>query len=132
MELVNGADVDRGTEGERALLLVTYILHGLCFTLITTLAAVIINYVKIRETQSAFIRSHHRWLLRTFWWGLLGLALCGLMFFSAFFSLFLGPGALGAFGLGPIAFIALGVWWLYRVIYGAIHFFEGRPMPVPA
>lgn len=117
MEQLDIVNTDRGTEAERGVLLVTYILHGLCFTVITAIIALTINYIKIRDTQSAFIRSHHRWLLRTFWWGLFWAVLC---FASSFI------------GIGLIGFLALGIWWLYRVIYGVINFFENKPMSVPA
>ncbi len=114
MEVIDQHTNDWGGENERVVLLVTYVLHGLSFAGITALIAVIINYVKIKEAQSAPIRSHHRWLLRTFWWGILWAAICF---------------ALSFVGIGLIGFLILGVWWLYRVIYGAINFFERKPMP---
>ena len=114
MEVIDQSSSEWGSENERVTLLVTYVLHGLSFIGITAIIAVIINYVKIKETRSDPIRSHHSWLLRTFWWGILWSVICF---------------ALSFVGIGLIGFLVLGVWWLYRVIYGAINFFERKPMP---
>ncbi len=114
--ITNAAPVaDVGGEAERTTLLITYVLHALApFTALTAIAAVIISHIKVRETQSAFIRSHHSWLIRTFWWGLLWAAICGVLTLVV----------IGVFG-----FVALGVWWLYRTIRGFINYGERRPMP---
>lgn len=108
--------VDAGTEAERNLLLITYILHALApFNGLTSVIAVIISHIKINETGSAFVRSHYSWLIRTFWWGLLWSVICGVLTFVL----------IGAFG-----FVVLGVWWLYRVIRGFLNYSDRKPMPV--
>lgn len=114
MDVIEQSNNEWGGDNERVTLLVAYVLHGLSFTGITALIAVIINYIKIKETRSEPIRSHHRWLLRTFWWGILWSVICLMLSFV---------------GIGLIGFLILGVWWLYRVIYGAINFLERKPMP---
>lgn len=106
---------DHGSDADRQMLTITYLLHALApFTGITGIAAVIISFIKVNETQSAFIRSHHRWLLRTFWWGLLWGAICFVLTFVF----------IGIFG-----YLVLGVWWLYRTIRGFINYSERRSMP---
>lgn len=107
---------DTGSEAERNTLLITYVLHGLApFTALTAaVIAVIISHIKVRETNSAFIRSHHSWLIRTFWWGLLWSLICG---------------ALTLLLVGYVGFAVLAVWWLYRTIRGFINYNEKRPMP---
>lgn len=106
---------DTGTEQERTVLLVAYVLHGLAvFNGLTAIAGVIVNHIKVDETASAFIRSHHRWLIRTFWWGLLWSLVCAALTFVL----------VGAFG-----FLVLAVWWLYRIVRGALNYSERRPMP---
>ena len=109
METSNSAvnSIDGGSEAERSTLLITYVLHALApFTALTGIIAVIISHIKVGETQSPFIRSHHSWLIRTFWWGVLTMVV------------------IGVFG-----FIVLGIWWLYRTIRGFINYSEKRPMP---
>ena len=107
--------IDAGAEGERSMLLVTYILHALApFTALSAIIAVIISHIKVKETQNEFIRSHHSWLIRTFWWGLLWTLICIPLVLVL---------------VGALGFVLVGVWWLYRTIRGFINFNERKPMP---
>ena len=109
------ASGDWGNPPERDTLLITYLLHGFgAFTGITAFIALIISLIKIKETRSELIRGHHSWMLRTFWWGLFWSAVCFVLTFVA---------------VGLVGFFILWLWFLYRVIYGAINFFERKPMP---
>lgn len=107
---------DAGSEAERSTLLITYILHSLApFTGgLTGLIAAIISHIKVRETQNAFIRSHHGWLIRTFWSGLLWLAIAY---------------ALMILLVGYLVYAVAAVWWLYRTIRGFVNYNERRPLP---
>ena len=49
--------------------------------------AVILNYVKRSEARGTWLESHFRWQMRTFWFGLLWVVLCG-----AFIVMTLGLG----------------------------------------
>lgn len=107
---------DTGGEAERSTLLITYILHSLApFTGgLTGVIAAIISHIKVRETQSHFIRSHHSWLIRTFWWGLLWLVISyGLMILL----------------VGYAIYAVAALWWLYRTIRGFVNYNESKPMP---
>lgn len=115
---------------------VIYLLHG--FSILTgilgaatvigafltgwpSIIAVILNYVKRGEVRGTWLESHFRWQIRTFWYGLLWVCLCGL-----FVLLTLG---LGIF----IVWVPLGivtVWFIYRVIRGWTALTSGRPMYV--
>jgi uncharacterized membrane protein len=101
---------------ERNVLLVTYVLYGLsCFLLVTAVAAVVINHIKISELERGSTAwTHHRWLLRTFWFTLLWSLVC----------LILTPLFIGFLG-----YLVLWLWCLYRFIRGVITFAEHRPMP---
>ena len=84
-----------------------------------SLIAVVLNYVKRSEVRGTWLDSHFRWQLRTFWFGLLWVVLCGL-----FVVVTLGIGLL-------IAWLPLGivaVWFIYRVIRGWLALRDGRPM----
>lgn len=113
--------VAQPSENERNLLLVAYVLYGITpFTGgITAVAGVIINHLKVNETAGSYLGSHHRWLLRTFWFGLLWTVLCTLLMFTVI----LIP-------LAWIGFVAVGIWTIYRVVRGAIRFADKQPMPV--
>ena len=43
-----------------------------------SLIAVILNYIKRGDVRGTWLESHFRWQIRTFWYGLLWVALCGI------------------------------------------------------
>src|SRR5215468_8074288 len=81
---------------ERSLVNWTHLIYGLhAFSLLTgilgtatvvgafltwwpSIIAVILNYVKRSDVRGTWLESHFRWQIRTFWFGLLWVALCGL------------------------------------------------------
>lgn len=109
-------DAAQATEGERGALMIAYVLDALApFTgYLAAIASVIISHIKINETDNAFIRSHHSWLIRTFWWSLGWSVLFGLL--TIVF-------------VGFIGLLGLVVWWLYRVIRGLIAYSNAQAMP---
>lgn len=109
------------SENERNLLLVAYVLYAVSpFTGgLTAVAGVVINHLKVNETAGSYLGSHHRWLLRTFWFGLLWSVLCTALMFT----LILIP-------VAWIGLVALAIWTIYRVVRGAIRYADKQPMPV--
>jgi uncharacterized membrane protein len=88
-----------------------------------SIIAVIVNYVKRSEAGGTWLESHFRWQIRTFWFGLLWVCLCGL-----FVVMTLGVGLL-------IAWLPLGIvglWFIYRVARGWLALQAGQPMYVQA
>lgn len=104
-------------EKERTTLLVAYLLHVVApFTLWTAaIVGVIIDHLKINETQNLFIRSHHRWLIHTFWWGFLWLVVATVLMWVL---------------VGFLVYLVVAVWWLYRVVRGGLSFIDRQPMPM--
>jgi uncharacterized membrane protein len=84
-----------------------------------SIIAVILNYVKSGEVRGTWLESHFRWQIRTFWYGLLWVALCGL-----FVVLTFGIGILIAWL--PLAIV--GIWFVYRIVRGWLALREGRRM----
>ena len=84
-----------------------------------SIIAVIINYVKRGDVRGTWLETHFRWQIRTFWFGLLWVALCGLF-------------VLGTLGLGlllvwlPLGIVA--IWFIYRIVRGWMALTNGRPM----
>ena len=79
--------------------------------------AVILNYVKRRETQGTYLESHFRWQIRTFWFA-------ALWFFLAMVL------AVTIIGI-PLAWLIVvgtGLWVLYRIIRGWLALNEGQPI----
>lgn len=109
------SDGAAASEPERTTLLIAYILQAVGpFTgFVVSIVSVVISYIKAGETQNAFIRSHHRYLIQTFWWSL-GL---GILF-----------GILCLVGIGFVLLAALWIWWVYRLVKGIIAYTERRDM----
>ena len=74
-----------------------------------SIIAVILNYVKRGETTGTWLESHFRWQIRTFWYGVLWVGLCGVVV-----VLTLGLGLLVVWL--PLALVA--VWFVYRIVRG--------------
>ena len=84
-----------------------------------SIVAVILNYVKRGEARGTWLDSHFRWQIRTFWFGLLWVMLCGL-----FIVMTLGIGLI-------IAWLPLGivsVWFIYRIVHGWLRLVDRRAM----
>ena len=86
-----------------------------------SIIAVILNYVKRGDVQGTWLESHFRWQIRTFWYGLLWVALCGV-----FVVMTLGIGLLIVWL--PLAIVT--VWLIYRIVRGWVALRDGRPMPI--
>lgn len=102
----------------KSLKTITHVVYALqafgFFNGITWIVAVIINYVKKEEVAGAWLESHFRWQIRTFWfgllWGVLGTIL--LLVLVGWFVLF-----------------ADAVWIIYRIVKGWLNLAENKPIP---
>ncbi len=86
-----------------------------------SIIAVVLNYIKRSEARGTWLDSHFRWQIRTFWFGLLWISLCG-----AFIIATLGIGLL--FVWLPITVV--GLWFIYRIVRGWVTLADRRPMYV--
>ena len=84
-----------------------------------SIIAVILNYVKRSEARGTWLESHFRWQIRTFWYGLLWVSLCGLFVVAT-----LGIGLLIAW----LPFGLIGVWFIYRIVRGWLALMDRRLM----
>jgi uncharacterized membrane protein len=86
-----------------------------------SIIAVILNYVKRSDVRGTWLESHFRWQIRTFWFGLLWVVLCGLF-------------VVGSLGLGLLVvwlpLFVVGVWFVYRIVRGWLALRERRLMPI--
>ena len=83
-----------------------------------SLLAVILNYVKRRETRGTYLESHFSWQIRTFWFAVLWVVLSGLLVLTLI-------GIPVAFMLASLA----GIWVLYHVIRGWLRLNSRQTMP---
>ena len=84
-----------------------------------SIIAVILNYVKRSEVRGTWLESHFRWQIRTFWFGLLWVTLCGLFIVAT-----LGIGLLIAW----LPLTLVGLWFIYRIVRGWLRLTGHRPM----
>lgn len=103
--------------GDRSVMHVLYALHTLApFTMWTlAIVAIIVNYVKKADEHDALYASHHKYMIRTFWWALLWLVVTAPLYLLLFL-----PGA--------IASTIVGLWYLYRYIRGWLRFNDSQPV----
>jgi uncharacterized membrane protein len=86
-----------------------------------SLIAVVLNYVKRSDVRGTWLDSHFRWQIRTFWFGLLWVAIC-----IVFVVVTLGVGIL----LAWIPLAVVGLWFIYRIARGWLALLDRRPMYV--
>ena len=84
-----------------------------------SIIAVILNYVKRSDARGTWLESHFRWQIRTFWFGLLWVCLCGM-----FVVFTLGIGIIIAWL--PLAIVT--IWFIYRIVRGWVALRDRRPM----
>jgi uncharacterized membrane protein len=84
-----------------------------------SIIAVILNYVKRSEVRGTWLETHFRWQIRTFWFGLLWVTLCGLFIVAT-----LGIGLLIAW----LPLTVVGLWFIYRIVRGWLRLMDHRPM----
>jgi len=83
-----------------------------------SIIAVILNYVYRSDARGTWLETHFRWQIRTFWFGLLWVVLCGIFVVAT-----LGIGLLVAWM--PLAVV--GLWFVYRILRGWLRLADRRP-----
>src|SRR5262245_16939792 len=84
-----------------------------------SIIAVLLNYIKRSEVRGTWLETHFRWQIRTFWFGLLWVILCGL-----FIVITLGIGLLIAW----LPLMVVGLWIVYRIVRGWLRLMDQQPM----
>ena len=102
---------------QRMMALISYILHLVgSVTAVPSLIGLIINYMK--RNRQVPLHSHHRWMIRTFWWTIAWFVLGWILTITVI--------------LIPVAWIVFGLawlWWIYRHVRGLVGLLDGRDMP---
>jgi uncharacterized membrane protein len=82
---------------------------------VTSIVAVVINYIKRDEVAGTWLESHFTWQIRTFWWsvlwGVIGIATLLIL-------------------VGWLVLLAGFVWYVYRIAKGWLRLNDGKPMDV--
>lgn len=135
---------------------IAYLLYTVSsFLLWPALIALFISYNKRAHAETGFIGSHHRWMLRSFWysqlWFLVGFALVMVGIWPLLsdiihqaiataeaggdptFSIDINWSSVftsvGGAMMGGIAIAVTWFWFLYRMIRGMVALADARPLP---
>ena len=105
------------SDNGRTITIVAYVLHllGAMFGL-PSIIGLIINYV-VKGDHGEMIDSHQNWMIKSFWYALLGCLIC--------FALILTVIGIPLAWLGGLA---IWVWYIYRHIRGLIDLAESKSM----
>lgn len=91
----------------RKYLLIMYALYGAFWVgfVITPIIALVLAYMKQGEWGDSIYRDHAQYLIRTFWYSLLGMVVSVPLILFA--------------GLGFLTMTLVGAWFAYRAAFGA-------------
>lgn len=112
---------DERARSNRTLTMVIYGLYalGLLTGMLTSVVALIINYVKADDVRGTWLATHFRWQIRTFWYSLLWGALI-----VVFVLVTLGIGMVIAW----VPCAVLAIWHIYRLVKGFLYLNDNKPM----
>jgi uncharacterized membrane protein len=101
-----------------------YLMHGLApFTAwLLAVVAMIVGIATRGNVRGTWVESHYSWLSRTFWWGLLWIAIAGVITVILWITII-------GIVIAWLPFTILFFWYLYRVIRGWLHLNDGKPAP---
>lgn len=111
-------DIPAGEAKQTARLL--YVAHAITFLFslgLLSLIPLIINYVKRPSTQGTIVYSHHTWMVRSFWYYVVWMAVAFVLAVTII--------------LIPVAWIigcAAWLWFAYRMVKGFLDLNSNRPM----
>ena len=113
--------IERGLEDAKQFARILYIVHAVCFFFslgMLNLLPLIANYIKRPDTAGTMVYSHHTWMIRSFWWYVVWMAVAFIL-------------AVTIIGI-PLAWLIGAVAWLweaYRIIRGFLDLNSNKPMP---
>lgn len=114
----NAADVTLIHHEQRTWTIVAYVFHLFGAVLaLPSILGLVMNYV-LRDNALPESRSHHDWMIRTFWWALAWTVLTWILWLT-----FIGI---------PLAMLlgcVIWLWWMYRHIRGLLRLADHLPMP---
>ena len=106
--------LDLGDRELKKYVFAVYILQALSFLfVITSVAGVIINYIKDDDIRGSWLESHFVWQKRTFWYGLLWITL-GWLTVSIL--------------IGWLVLFIVPFWLIYRIAKGWIYLVDGKEL----
>ena len=114
--------LDSGTEDAKQMARILYLVHAGTFFFslgMLSFLPLIVNYVKRPDSSGTLVYSHHTWMIRSFWFYFLWMAV-GFVVFATLIGI-------------PFAWLIWAVAWVwkaYRLIRGFLDLNSNKPMPV--
>ena len=113
MDIISGKEREQSAKNVTTLI---YALYAASFLIgITSIVAIVMNYIKKEDVAGTFLESHFRWQIRTFWFGMLWGVLGAITFVLV---------------IGWFVLIANGIWVIYRIAKGWLRLNDNKPMYV--
>ncbi|MEH6468774.1 MAG: hypothetical protein V7725_04085 [Porticoccus sp.] len=110
----NGSSKPEPDDNLKNLTQLVYILQAISLVVgVTSIAGLILNYLKRDEVKGTYLESHFAWQIKTFWLALLGVILGWLLAIVLIGFLILG---------------AVGLWYIYRIVKGWLAFNDGKEL----
>ena len=113
---------DEATEAQKNWLWWLYVMHAtsMLFSLgALSFIPLIINYIKRNSTNGTFLRTHHSWQIRSFWWYVFWLMVGGLLFVTII-----------GMPLAALIWLTAWIWKAYRLLRGFLDLSDNKFMPV--
>lgn len=106
------------SDSGRTVTIIAYVLHllGAMFGL-PSIVALIINYVVKNDAHGEMIESHQAWMIKSFWYALLGCVICVALVITVI-----------GIPLAWLGGLAIWVWYVYRHIRGLIDLADNKSM----
>ena len=106
--------LETSAQADRTLAFVAYVLHLVgAIAGVTSIAGLIVNYLQ-RGHGDDVIDSHHRWMIASFWWGLLWVVIGVITIVLV---------------VGWVILFLAWLWYIYRHVRGLIALVNGEGLP---
>lgn len=113
VEVIESAQQTSGAdENVKNLTQLVYILQAISLVVgVTAIAGLILNYLKRDEVKGTFLEAHFTWQIKTFWYAFVGFILGWLLVVVL---------------VGFLIWVAVGLWYIYRIVKGWLAFNDGK------
>lgn len=114
VEVLEESGFQAPTNEQKNLMYITYGLYAAGILIgLTAIVGVILAYLKRDEMKGTVYYDHMQFLIRTFWVSLIGTVL-GVV--------------LSIVVIGVFVLIAVGVWYIFRVVVGIVKLLDNKPV----
>jgi uncharacterized membrane protein len=98
--------------------LIAYICYliGIVFP-VASVVGVVVNHIKRKDTRDTWVESHHRWMMRTFWFSLMWGLIVGILMLIPIVNF-----------VAWLGFVGIAIWYIYRIVRGFLNYNDNKAM----